>query len=190
MGKNAFLNDLLFELQKMTTTKIIKGGDPKDEEEDIDVAIAIDVAEDVTPTTVSGPVPVGTTSGLTTGSASISSHLTSQLTSNISDVKTMAENLSKTLQKYLKDLSNMTLEDLQAQGFSQQQIAAIKKLKEKYKPIEKEVLEGDIILGKEGENGAIVLNRETHNYLGSSMLLATPKKNTSDNISNTDIDIR
>lgn len=171
MGKNAFLNDLLFELQQMTTTKIIKGGGPK--EDKLSDAIPLTV----TPVSISPSVP-----------ASTSSNLTSQLTGDIPNIISMVNNLSKTLLKYLQDPSKMTQKELKDNGFSQEQIAAIQKLKEKYKPIEKEILEGDIILGEEGEEGAIVLNRQTQNYLGKSKKLATQKD--TDNINNTDIDIR
>ena len=190
MGKNKFLNELIFEIQKMTTTKMIKGGgNPQEEEEETNVAIAIDIVESSSSSNPLTSTPITSTQSNTITSSIPASNLISQFP-NISSFINQSNELSTTLSKYLTDTSIMTHEELKKAGFTQQQISSIQNLQEKYKPKEKEILKGDIILGDQVDEGTIVLNRETLNYLGSRMDLVSKKTENTEAITNDDITIK
>jgi len=190
MGKNKFLNELIFEIQKMTTTKMIKGGgNPQEEEEETNVAIAIDIVESSSSSNPLTSTPITSTQSNTITSSIPASNLISQFP-NISSFINQSNELSTTLSKYLTNTSIMTPEDLKKAGFTQQQISSIQNLQEKYKPKEKEILKGDIILGDQVDEGTIVLNRETLNYLGSRMDLVSKKTENTEAITNDDITIK
>ena len=164
MRKNAFLNELLFELQKIVQKGIIKGGAGHDE--DIDIAIAIDVASEQ-PSSAVAPIPANNNNNIQANNSNnipdSPSLLERRLTSDqITSVKTLVEGVVANLQKYLTiDTTNMTQNDLKSSGFTSEQIKAIQKIQKKNKPIEKEEIKGEIILGGPEEADAIVLDKTT-----------------------------
>jgi len=161
MRKNAFLNELLFELQKIVQKGIIKGGTGPDEENEKDIAIAIDAASEQPSSAVASSTVVATGASNSNNIPNSPSLLEPRLTHDqITSVKTLVEGVVANLQKYLnKDIKNMTQNDLQTNGFTSEQIKAIQKMQKKNKPIEKEEIKGEIILGTSGEADAIVLDK-------------------------------
>ena len=162
MRKNAFLNELLFELQKIVQKGIIKGGAGHDE--DIDIAIAIDVASEQ-PSSAVAPIPANNNNNIQANNSNNIPDSPSLLESRlkqITSVKTLVEGVVANLQKYLNiDTKNMTQNDLKSRGFTSEQIKAIQKIQKKNKPIEKEEIKGEIILGGPEEADAIVLDKTT-----------------------------
>ena len=166
MRKNAFLNELLFELQKIVQKGIIKGGTGPDEENEKDIAIAIDVASEQ-PSSAVAPIPANNNNNIQANNSNnipdSPSLLEPRLTPDqITSVKTLVEGVVANLQKYLNiDTTNMTQNDLQTKGFTSEQIKAIQKMQKKNKPIEKEEIKGEIILGGPDKADTIVLDKTT-----------------------------
>jgi hypothetical protein len=165
MRKNAFLNELLFELQKIVQKGIIKGGAVTDEDIEKDIAIAIDAASDQkSPNTSAQSINTVSISQSVQGQTQSSSQpslLEPRLkTAQINSLKKIVEGVVANVQKYLTiNTTNMTQNDLQTKGFTSEQIKAIQKMQKKNKPIEKEEIKGEIILGTSGEADAIVLDK-------------------------------